>query len=40
MRENVKINKKSDNGSYLMVTEYIEYDWEELLKREPEGYSW
>jgi len=40
MRQNMTINKKSDSENYLLVTEYIEYDWEELLKREPEGYSW
>jgi len=40
MREMVTINKKRDKGNYLLVTDYIEYDWEELFKWEPEGYSW
>ena len=40
MRENIHINNKGDRDTYLLVTKYIEDDWEELLKREPEGYSW
>ena len=40
MRENIHINNKGDRDTYLLVTKYIEVDWEELLKREPEGYSW
>ena len=30
-----KIRNKS-----IFVNEFDSYDWQELLKREPEGYSW
>ena len=40
MREEVTINNKRDKENYLLVTDYIECDWEELFKWEPRGYSW
>jgi hypothetical protein len=30
-----KIKEKS-----IIVNEFDSYDWQELLKKEPEGYSW
>jgi len=40
MREKGITKNKRSKENYLLVIDFIECDWEELFKREPEGYSW